>query len=858
MCARVKSSETSKAVAVAPKIKVPKIKTPKATATPLPDSIRLKIENISIFADKEMLKRDLIDFVVTFNKEVYTKGKPRLKIQAKGSLGFANYYTGEKTNRLRFRHQHSFEIENVKTIKVFIPNNEQDFNVSDKFGKIVYLENRLFEIPSNLSDTKSPEIVSIKPQEIKTYDIGEEILVNVEFDEDVMVSGRPFINLKLDKKQVRADLVENRSRKILTFSYKVEKGDYAENGIEIVGRLILNDAKIFDLSDNHFINKHADQFFRNLKINKELTKIVNIIMPGNRTYFDKESLNFKLIFDKALKVTGSPKLRIKIGKQIKLVPIKLVKENILTFEYTVGKGDFDDDGITVFPKITYEDGASITDESGVEVEDSFYFYEGSGIKVNSGKANIVKVTPPSSSFMKQGDTLSVSMDFDKPVKVTGKPWITAKLGGVEKRLFYTGGETTQKMIFNYVISEKDDGKGLLIRSPVRATEGQITNLNGNIPNLNFNDVNLSEFEVDTKGPRITSVNYPREEKFIYRDVIQFVIHYNEPVLITGEPRIRLSMASGEVFAQYLKGHGTRELTFNYIVHPTDKDLLGLTLIPPVELLDSAIVDKAGNQAQTDFKEVRMKTSSVDGTVGYKLATSGGIYNRKVKDGLKNVDNLFSNLTFETEFSNVRIESRDIEDNATANLTSSLIAGVYGTLSTRWSPLWITELKLGARKIEFEEASNFTILKLSNNYYTLNISTKYLLSDRIGLFFSAGMEQRPYVHARGTNILLIDPLSVINSQLGVNAHLWNYGTLSFGSSFAVKYLLGKTTDNFVLKNGLGAHAMLYVENFNRESKMRANIFVDFARQNSSITEQSNREVGLSFMYMIPFGENPFFL
>jgi hypothetical protein len=101
------------------------------------------------------------------------------------------------------------------------------------------------------------------------------------------------------------------------------------------------------------------------------------------------------------------------------------------------------------------------------------------------------------------------------------------------------------------------------------------------------------------------------------DTIAITLSFNEELEVTGTPRISLQLGDGEVWANYVSGHGTADLVFSYTVQAGQSDPDGI-LLGELDLDGGAITDAAGNAA------VLPETGAVQLNTGYRVDTQAPI------------------------------------------------------------------------------------------------------------------------------------------------------------------------------------------------------------------------------------------
>jgi len=75
--------------------------------------------------------------------------------------------------------------------------------------------------------------------------------------------------------------------------------------------------------------------------------------------------------------------------------------------------------------------------------------------------------------------------------------------------------------------------------------------------------------------------------------MDFTVVFNEPVLVTGTPRIALTLTSGTVYATYLSGSDSDTLVFRHTVAGGDADADGIVVGSPLQLNGGTIKERSG-------------------------------------------------------------------------------------------------------------------------------------------------------------------------------------------------------------------------------------------------------------------------
>jgi hypothetical protein len=111
----------------------------------------------------------------------------------------------------------------------------------------------------------------------------------------------------------------------------------------------------------------------------------------------------------------------------------------------------------------------------------------------------------------------------------------------------------------------------------------------------------SEQPADTIRPRIVAVVVPRAGLYRPGAVLTFVVRLGEPVVVTGRPRLDLTVGRVGQRADYVSGSGTARLVFRWRVPAGLSAAQGIGLVRKIALPSgAAIVDLAGNPARLAF------------------------------------------------------------------------------------------------------------------------------------------------------------------------------------------------------------------------------------------------------------------
>lgn len=225
------------------------------------------------------------------------------------------------------------------------------------------------------------------------------------------------------------------------------------------------------------------------------------------------------------------------------------------------------------------------------------------IAVN-GVPSVVGVTAVTSNgSYKAGDTITISVVFSEAITVTGAPQLTLETGAVDRVASFTSA-SANSINFLYTVQAGDEAADLdyFSATALSLNGGTITNAGGGNALLTLAEPgaagslgHASNIVIDTAAPTITSVDLPANKTYGTGQALDFVVKLSEAVTVSGAPRIGLTLdTGGTVFADYLSGSNTGELTFRFTVTAGLKDADGIALDADLDLNGGTLADAAGN------------------------------------------------------------------------------------------------------------------------------------------------------------------------------------------------------------------------------------------------------------------------
>ena len=333
------------------------------------------------------------------------------------------------------------------------------------------------------------------------------------------------------------------------------------------------------------------------------------------TYRIGETIEINLIFSASVTVTDADEfvLPLTVGAYRRDAAYRSGSgTDTLRFEYTVGAGHEDGDGITI-PSITSSGLGSgrlkAVDTSLVSYRAADHSYEGqqniAGHAVD-GEFVVEEVsvvtTPRDGSVYWLGETIGIEVEFNVAVAVKQNPKLrlvfqlaSGQRPGIYKAVPYVSGSGTDTLRFEYVVRPGDqladvffEGWMLNGHASTGADLGnKITYIDSNEePNYFFAGANTNGAQSIDGRPRATGVEIVSTPGtggvYGIGETIVVAVTFSDEVNAVDDPQVRLLLeASGDGDGQrdavFASGSGTTTLRFAYTVRAGDVDSDGLSI-----------------------------------------------------------------------------------------------------------------------------------------------------------------------------------------------------------------------------------------------------------------------------------------
>lgn len=567
--------------------------------------------------DKTYAISDAIEVAVSFDSAVYVTHDPSLTFtitftfpvgaQQQSEQKEMRFVDGGGTGRLLFRYRVQEDDQDTNGIS-FGTGAINGGTLTDGQGVDVptALPEALSDDQNHMVDAVAPEATGVSivsdPGEDGIYATGDHIVLEVSFDEEIVVSGAPELLISVGTLSRIAELLEVRPQR-LTFRYVVQSGDLdAEDGISVqadalrggtiedaVGNPAKRTLTALPDSANHKVDA----------IEPQVTGTQITSNAGNDdTYAAGDAIEVSVVFDKIVHVTTpcstattqpNLELLLSVGERTRAADfVSGSGTQALRFRYVVQAGDLDDDGISVGP--TALQGGCLRDHAGNPPDRSVPPVPAQAAhKVNAGGSEPPKVTeveivstPQAGATYATGEAIEVEVTFDEQVHVTGEPVLTLSIGAHSRDAAFATGSGTTRLEFRYVVQEGDlDEDGISI-APNALRGGVIEDSVGNAAVRTFRGLPADSGHgvrgIGSLQATLAIVSTPRSgDTYGLEEDIEVTVTFAGVVHVTGDPILELSIGGNTRMAMFTTGSGTRALRFRYTVQAGDLDEDGISI-----------------------------------------------------------------------------------------------------------------------------------------------------------------------------------------------------------------------------------------------------------------------------------------
>ena len=462
-----------------------------------------------------------------------------------------------------------------------------------------------------------------------TYQRGENIDVRVEFSQPIAYTGRPYVELSIGSRTRPAAFAFVPGPAALAFKYVVVAGDLDPDGVAIAADAIRLDGGSIKAADGvtPAILGHAAVAAdpnRRVDGNQATAPAVSAVSfvdsPANGdTYQLGETIEVKVVFDRYVAFSGSPRVALTIGGQTRLARLSYGRGTggitDLHFKYVVQQRDFDADGIGIAANAIRLDGGSITARDGITdadlrhaalADDATRRVDGIAVTGPALDRIAFSGVPAGGDAYQRGETIKVQVGFDRLVTVAGSPEVELTIGNRSVRAAFSSyGVRVRALGFEYPVHALDfDADGIAIAAnAIRLNGGSITATDGTTAALLTHaavadDLSrkvgaITETAAETALSSIFFSSSPAGGDTYERgETIAVRAVFNRSVRVAGSPRVDLAIGTDTRAATFSGTHYGRTVVFRYRVQAVDRDADGIGLAADAIRLDGGSIKAA--------------------------------------------------------------------------------------------------------------------------------------------------------------------------------------------------------------------------------------------------------------------------
>ncbi len=356
--------------------------------------------------------------------------------------------------------------------------------------------------------------------------------------------------------------------------------------------------------------------------------------PVGGSYRKGDRIRATVTFTQAVAVTGSPQLTLDVGgRQRPALWTGITNSRTLTFDYLVGEGDLDANGVGIDANSLSLNGGGINYLAGsggaaavlthkAAAEDADHKVDGSVATISSVA---IASAPESGAAYQLGEPIIVNVRFDRPVTVTGAPQVALTVGSNTRQAAYFSGSGGRSVFFLYKVQAGDsDTDGVSIAANSVSLNGG--GIDGTAAALTHDAVAAdTAHKVNGGASRTAAVilvvlaNSPEGDgTYKLGEGIEVEVWFDRAVTVTGAPHLEIAIGANNRQAAYVGGIGNR-LTFRYVLQANDIDADGVGIAANALKLNGGTVNDGVSAAAATLTFAAVAADSARRTDGRQVS-----------------------------------------------------------------------------------------------------------------------------------------------------------------------------------------------------------------------------------------------
>lgn len=420
-----------------------------------------------------------VSIQVTFSENVTVTGTPRINLATGGAGANVNYGSGSGTSTLTFTYtvaasQNSADLDYSSTSALTLNGGTINDAASNAATLTLASPGAAGSLGANkdiVIDTTAPTVTSVTSSTPNgSYTVGQTISVQVNFSENVTVTGTPQLTLETGTTDAVVNYASGSGTSILTFNYTIAAG-HISNDLDYTTTtaLALNGGTIKDAVGNNATLTLATPGAAN-SLGANAAIVLDASPPTvtgvtssttNGSYKAGSTISIQVNFSENVTVTGTPQLTLETGTSDAVVNYASGSgTSTLTFTYTVAAGHTSADLDYISTSALALNGGTIADAASNNATLTLAAPAAAN-SLGANKSLVIDTTDPTVSSVnsttangsyRAGQSISIQVNFSESVTVTGTPQLTLETGTSDAVVNYASGSGTSSLTFTYTIA----------------------------------------------------------------------------------------------------------------------------------------------------------------------------------------------------------------------------------------------------------------------------------------------------------------------------------------------------------------------------------------------------------------------
>ncbi len=392
-----------------------------------------QIVGVTLAEGKFYRQGEAIGFDVEFSKSVNVTGYPYIELNIGGQTKRAKYLSGSGNSIITFSYTVESGLLDENGISFLGTSLILDGGqIKSLTAQNSGLEFGTLDATAIKVDSLMPAIVQLSGLSDGSYSFNDEMVVNVEFSENVQVTGVPNFYMDIGGVTKLVNYIGGSGSTILQFRYTVELDLIDQDGVTLLGPIALDQSnKIVDQAGNIINPLFSNVQLSNILINSQMPVVLSVTTPLSGWNKQNSYLDFSVLFNRTVNVVGSNYLEINIGGAIKQAQyVSGSGTTTLNFRYTVEDNLQDTDGIEFAQGlIVLSGGGTIKGDSGLDAMIEFSPVAMAGVLVDCLEPEEIEFSLQNRSFILPGEKVSIKLKFNENVTSSGQPKLNLNLWG---------------------------------------------------------------------------------------------------------------------------------------------------------------------------------------------------------------------------------------------------------------------------------------------------------------------------------------------------------------------------------------------------------------------------------------------